>query len=109
MMKLVRSPEFNLVTSAVVAAAVTAFAYAGLGFLGVALVGLVILFAAAQSDLHSETFQGLIAMERMRPDERRARRAEGAGMARFWKLARRLGLALTILGTAGFVLIQLPR
>lgn len=108
MMNLIRSPEFNLVTSAVVAATVTAFAYAGLGFLGVALVGIVILFAAAQSELHGETLQGLLAMERMRPDERRARRAEGAGMAQVWGLARRLGLALTLLGTAGFVLIQLP-
>ncbi|RYC29687.1 hypothetical protein D3273_22695 [Lichenibacterium minor] len=108
MMKLIRLQEFNIAASAVVAAALTGLAYDYLGFLGVALVGLAILLTSAQADLQKETFRGLIAMEGMSPSERRARSSNGHGMSKAWRLARGLGIVLTIIGGVGFFLLQLP-
>lgn len=108
MMKLLRSPPFNLAASAAVAAAVTGLAYDHLGFLGVALVGLLILFVSVQSELQKDGMRRPFVAERTSRLERLAREAEGDEMARFWRLARILGAILTAIGLTGFAVLQLP-
>lgn len=108
MSKLLRSPEFTLVASAVILAGVTALAYSRLGFLGVALVGLFLLFMAVQSDLQKDGIRKPFMPERSSRTARLAREAEGRDMANFWRLAAMLGAALAAVGLAGFAFLQLP-
>lgn len=89
-------------------AGVTALAYSHLGFLGVALVGLFLLFMSVQSELQKNAIQRSFTAEPLSRIERLAQEAEGQGMARFWKLAAIIGGVLAVVGTAGFLFIQLP-
>ena len=109
MTKLLRSPEFTLVASALILAGLTALAYTRLGFLGVALVGLFLLFMAVQSDLQKEGAHRPFLAEQLSQTERMARESEGSTMARFWRLAATAGAALTAVGLAGFGYLQLPK
>ena len=108
MSKLLRSPEFTLVTPAIILAGITALAYSQLGFLGLALVGLFLLFMSVQSELQKNGIQKPFAAESLSRMERLPQEAEGQGMARFWKLAAIIGAVLAVIGTAGFIFIQLP-
>ena len=109
MTKLLRSPEFTFAASAVILAGVTALAYTCLGFLGVALIGLVLLFMTVQSDLQKEGLRRPFMAEPLTPTERMAREAGSQSLRGFWRQTAVAGAALTAVGLAGFVYLQLPR
>jgi hypothetical protein len=113
---LLSSPTVFLVTSALCAALVCAIAFAWLGFFGLLLVGLITLMISLRVEMEEDGpsgsghTPGLYAMSLSEPrtaDERMARRGERGVFRRLLRFVNGVGIALVVVGGAGFWWLQL--